>query len=162
MKSLFYVKHQRVKQNVPETCNFKIVANNSNKTIAYFLQHGRLFRSDIDISFSSCSCSLPTNSFGVFSQRKVHFSTVPAVCAKFIFIAWSRPICFWINRIYFHCIKLFPIAKLLYISHGVRYLNSMSQALCIIRGGELKPGTVPIAEILSGKNMRAWVSMVFT
>ena len=102
----FYLKNQRVKPNVPETCNFKIVANISYKTIAYFLQHWRLFRSDIDISFSSCSCSLPTNSFGVFSQRKVHFSTVPAVCAKLFLL---------------HDIGLFASKSMEFISIALNY-----------------------------------------
>lgn len=106
VKSLCYVKNQHVKQNIQETCNFKIVANISYKTIAYFLQHWRLFRSDIDISFSSCSCSLPTNSFGVFSQRKVHFSTVPAVCAKLFLL---------------HDIGLFASKSMEFISIALNY-----------------------------------------
>ena len=105
-----------------EDLQLQILANISYKTIAYFLQHGRLFRSDIDISFSSCSCSLPTNSFGVFSQRKVHFSTVPAVCAKLFLL---------------HDLGLFASNSMEFISVGLNYFLSDRKVIVYKSWGDL-------------------------
>ena len=106
MWRVFVMWKINVSKKCSEDLQLQILANISYKTIAYFLQHGRLFRSDIDISFSSCSCSLPTNSFGVFSQRKVHFSTVPAVCAKLFLL---------------HDLGLFASKSMEFISIAINY-----------------------------------------